>query len=43
MGMLHQKWLKRKKYLKKEELESLELIVFAFLDLAENRAKKNFQ
>ena len=28
-----------KNYLSKEELESLELIVSAFLDLAENRAK----
>lgn len=30
-----------KNYLSKEELESLELIVSAFLDLAENRAKRN--
>ena len=30
-----------KNYLSKEELESLELIVSAFLDLAENRAKKH--
>lgn len=30
-----------KNYLTKEELESLELIVSAFLDLAENRAKRN--
>lgn len=30
-----------KNYLKKEELESLELIVSAFLDLAESRAKRN--
>lgn len=30
-----------KKYLSKGELESLELIVSAFLDLAENRAKRH--
>ncbi|MCI8346105.1 MAG: virulence RhuM family protein [Clostridia bacterium] len=30
-----------KNYLKKEELEQLELIVSAFLDLAEARAKRN--
>lgn len=30
-----------KNYLSKEELESLELIVSAFLDLAENRAKRH--
>lgn len=30
-----------KNYLNKEELESLELIVSAFLDLAENRAKRH--
>ena len=30
-----------KNYLKKEELEGLELIVSAFLDLAESRAKRN--
>ncbi len=30
-----------KNYLNKEELESLELIVSAFLDLAEDRAKRN--
>lgn len=30
-----------KNYLSKEELEQLELIVFAFLDLAEARAKRN--
>ena len=30
-----------KNYLGKEELESLELIVSAFLDLAENRAKRH--
>ena len=29
-----------KNYLSKEELESLELIVSAFLELAENRAKR---
>ena len=32
---------KAKNYLSKEELESLELIVSAFLDLAENRAKRH--
>ena len=31
-----------KNYLSKDELESLELIVSAFLDLAENRAKKTY-
>ena len=30
-----------KNYLSKDELESLELIVSAFLDLAENRAKRH--
>lgn len=30
-----------KNYLNKDELESLELIVSAFLDLAENRAKRH--